>query len=102
MPEQPTTPRAGRGTATATQRWECRCCDPPILLAMYEPGGLIQIKLRDRFYSATGCVHATCPRCGTQHTLDLRTPAPPTDTSDPLTPSTLPALGPDDSNTGWH
>ena len=31
-------------------RWECRCGDPPILLARYSPGGQIEIKVRDRFY----------------------------------------------------
>jgi|GEM_PF-2909928 len=61
------------------QRWECRCADPPILLAMYEPGGQVEIKLRDRFYLASGCVHATCPRCGTQHILDLRPSSEPDD-----------------------
>lgn len=54
-------------------RWECRCGDPPILLARYSPGGQIEIKVRDRFYfMASRCVQATCPRCGAQHILDLR------------------------------
>ncbi|HYI14668.1 MAG TPA: hypothetical protein VEX37_04720 [Thermomicrobiales bacterium] len=69
MPEPSSGTTRKRGTK---QRWECRCADPAILLAMYEPGGQVEIKLRDRFYLASGCVHATCPRCGTQHILDLR------------------------------
>lgn len=63
---------ASRPTARRRYRWECRCCEPPVLLAMYDPGGPVEIKVRDRFYLASGCVHATCPRCGTQHILDLR------------------------------
>ena len=62
-----------RGEATS-RRWECRCCDPPVLLAMYDSDGQIQIKIRDRFYrfyGSLGRVHATCPRCGTVHELDL-------------------------------
>jgi hypothetical protein len=75
-------PRSSSGTTrrrTTKQRWECRCSDPPILLAMYEPGGQVEIKLRDRFYLASGCVHATCPKCGAQHILDLRPSADPDD-----------------------
>lgn len=54
-------------------RWECTCSDPPILLARYDPGGHIEIKVRDRFYHlASGCVQATCPKCGALHILDLR------------------------------
>ncbi|MEX1159042.1 MAG: hypothetical protein WEC79_08960 [Thermomicrobiales bacterium] len=77
MPEQSTSAKRKRA---AQQRWECRCADPPILLAMYEPGGQVEIKLRDRFYLASGCVHATCPRCGAQHILDLRPSSDPDDT----------------------
>lgn len=65
------TERRSRAGRAPKQRWECRCGDPPILLGMYEPGGQIQIKVRDRFYEASGCVYATCPRCGAQHVLDL-------------------------------
>lgn len=54
-------------------RWECRCSTPPILLARYEPGGHIEIKVRNRFYyMASGCVQAVCPKCGASHVLDLR------------------------------
>jgi hypothetical protein len=90
MTEQPAK-RRGRGTAPRS-RWECGCSDPPVLLAMYEPGGQVQIKLRDRFYLASGCVHATCPRCGAQHILDLR---PSSDSRD------LPPIHAGDTNTGW-
>ncbi|HUG16545.1 MAG TPA: hypothetical protein VMM78_16185 [Thermomicrobiales bacterium] len=73
-------------------RWECRCSDPPVLLAMYEPGGQVQIKLRDRYYLASGCVHATCPRCGARHILDLR-PAPES--------GELPPIPASDAGSGW-
>lgn len=73
-------------------RWECRCSNPPILLARYDPDGHIEIKVRDRFYYlASGCVQATCPRCNAQHILDLRHGE-----SDPA----LPAYEPDPT-TGW-
>jgi len=61
----------GQGRAPQL-RWECRCADPPILLGRYDPDGRVQIKVRERYYYASGCVHATCPRCGAQHVLDLR------------------------------
>ena len=77
-----------------TERWECRCGDPPILLAMYRPGGQIEIKLRDRYYWASGCVHATCPRCGTRHVLDVR-PAGADAARD------LPVVQAGDSSAGW-
>jgi hypothetical protein len=80
----PDLPLGQRHRRAARQRWECRCSEPPILLAMYEPGGQVEIKLRDRFYLASGCVHATCPRCGTQHILDLR---PSSAKSDPPAPA---------------
>jgi hypothetical protein len=73
-------PRNGRPTK---QRWECHCGEPAILLGMYDSGGQIQIKVRDRYYETSGCIHATCPRCGTKHVLDLRpastAPDPPVD-----------------------
>ena len=96
MPEQSTRTTRKRSTK---QRWECRCAEPPILLAMYEPGGQVEIKLRDRFYLASGCVHATCPRCGAQHILDLR-PSPDADDAEsgPAHERPIPPLG--GSNTG--
>lgn len=74
-------------------RWECACSDPPILLARYDAGGKVQIKIRDRYYMASGCVHATCPRCGAHHVLDLR-PAPADADGNPTSPP-LPSPG------GW-
>jgi hypothetical protein len=63
---------------------------------MYTPGGQIEIKLRDRYYWASGCVHATCPRCGTRHVLDVR----PADT-DPVRGNESPGVQADDSAAGW-
>jgi hypothetical protein len=68
-------------------RWVCDCTTPPVLLAIYEPSGRIEIKVRDRHYIAHNQLQATCPRCGTRHTLDIRQPAtPPT----PRTPRPKP------------
>lgn len=89
----PRNPGPGQGRAPKL-RWECACTDPPILLARYDPGGKVQIKIRDRYYIASGCVHATCPRCGAQHILDLRPADPATGGNGPGTPP-LPATG------GW-
>ena len=89
------TPRARTPSSARREpklRWECRCAEPPILLARYDPGGQVQIKVRDRFYIASGCVYATCPRCGTQHVLDLR----PDDSDGAFAP--LPAI---DIDPGW-
>jgi hypothetical protein len=96
MPEHATgaNARSGQRGRAARQRWECHCATPPILLAMYEPGGNVEIKLRDRYYLASGRVHATCPRCGAQHVLDLR-PSP-----EPDTGATGPAAGPSTPPTG--
>ncbi len=52
-------------------RWECRCAEPAILLGIYATGRHVEIKCGDRFYLASGVIHATCPRCGVQHILDL-------------------------------
>jgi hypothetical protein len=98
MPEPSSGTRRKRG---AKQRWECRCAEPAILLAMYEPGGQVEIKLRDRFYLASGCVHATCPRCGTQHILDLRPSSDPDDICPASEPARLiPPTG-GSNNGGW-
>jgi hypothetical protein len=98
MPEPTSGARRKRATK---QRWECRCADPPILLAMYEPGGQVEIKLRDRFYQASGCVHATCPRCGTQHVLDLRpSSVPDEDCPESLETLPIPPAG-GSSNGDW-
>jgi len=57
------------------QRWECRCQDPPVLLGTYDPNGLIHIKAGDRYWHVSnGQVRAICPRCGTEHVLNLSNP----------------------------
>jgi hypothetical protein len=56
-------------------RWVCHCTNPPILLAIYDDSGRIEVKVGDRYYIARDQMQATCPRCGTQHTLEVRRPA---------------------------
>jgi hypothetical protein len=53
-------------------RWECRCQQPPVLLATYDDRGRIHIKARDRYWHVDGAVQTVCPRCGSEHTLDPR------------------------------
>ena len=55
-------------------RWECPCQTPAVLLATYDPGGKINIKVRDRYWHlyGFGSVQAICPRCAAEHMLDLR------------------------------
>jgi hypothetical protein len=53
-------------------RWECRCRQPPVLLATYDAHGRIHIKARDRYWHVQGVVQAICPRCGSEHALDPR------------------------------
>jgi hypothetical protein len=55
----------------AVVRWECRCQEPPLLLGTYEANGRIHIKVRDRYWHVDGQVRTICPRCGTEHVLDL-------------------------------
>jgi hypothetical protein len=57
-------------------RWECRCRQPPVLLATYDPRGRIHIKARDRYWHVQGIVQTVCPRCGSEHALDLRPGSP--------------------------
>jgi hypothetical protein len=57
----------------SVQRWECRCQEPAVLLATFEENGRINIKVRDRYWHIEGVVRTTCPRCGVEHVLDLRT-----------------------------
>ena len=64
-------PRAGV-RRDAISRWECRCQQPPVLLATYDAHGRIHIKVRDRYWHVDGQVRAICHRCGTEHVLDLR------------------------------
>ncbi|HLU35323.1 MAG TPA: hypothetical protein VKZ61_06095 [Thermomicrobiales bacterium] len=44
-----------------------------MLLATYDPGGKLNIKVRDRYWHLYGFgqVHAICPKCGAEHVLDL-------------------------------
>lgn len=53
-------------------RWECRCQQPPVLLGTYDARGRINIKMRDRYWHIDGVVQTVCPRCGSEHRLDLR------------------------------
>lgn len=58
--------------SAAQVRWECRCQHPPFLLATYDATGLIQIKVRNRYWYVRGTVQTICTRCGGEHSLDLR------------------------------
>jgi hypothetical protein len=60
--------------ADAATRWVCDCSNPPILLAIYDASGRIEIKVRDRHYIARNRLQATCPRCGAQHVLEIQRP----------------------------
>jgi len=60
-------------------RWVCDCTNPPVLLAIYDESGRIEIKVRHRHYIASGRLEATCPRCGAHHVLDVRQQRPPAD-----------------------
>lgn len=53
-------------------RWECRCQQSPVLLATYDDSGRINIKSRDRYWHIRGTVQTVCPRCGSEHSLDLQ------------------------------
>jgi hypothetical protein len=70
-------------------RWECHCQTPPVLLATWETGGRVNVKVRDRYwhFDGFGQVHAVCPRCASEHVLDLdpssTTPEPDTDPAKP-------------------
>jgi hypothetical protein len=55
-------------------RWVCDCANPPVLLAIYDETGRIEVKVRQRRYVAQGWLEATCPRCGARHVLQLRPP----------------------------
>ncbi len=64
--------RSRSGEGISIFRWVCRCQDPPVLLATYDPDGRVHIKVRDRYWHVVGQVQAICPRCGADHVLDLR------------------------------
>ncbi len=61
-------------TAPPTYRWECPCQEPAVLLATYDPGGKVNIKVRDRYWHVFGFgqVQAICPKCAAEHVLDIR------------------------------
>lgn len=61
-------------TAPPTYRWECPCREPAVLLATYDPGGKVNIKVRDRYWHVFGFgqVQAICPKCAAEHVLDIR------------------------------
>ncbi len=62
---------ADRADPNGLVRWECRCRQPPVLLATYDARGRIHIKARDRYWHVHGTVQTVCPRCGAQHSLDF-------------------------------
>ena len=70
-------------SAAPAVRWECRCQKPPVLLGTWQPGGRVNIKVRDRYWHLDGFGHVStvCPRCARTHELDLG-PSPPVMTSD--------------------
>jgi hypothetical protein len=74
MTEQGNAPRFGDLDAPRRIlfRWECRCRQPPVLLATYDGRGRIHIKARDRYWHVQGVVQTICPRCGSEHALDPR------------------------------
>lgn len=51
-------------------RWTCPNHTNPVLLAMVDSAGHLQIKVRDRIWliSDYSTVTATCPKCGQRHT----------------------------------
>jgi hypothetical protein len=57
-------------------RWVCHCAEPPVLLAIYDETGRIEVKVRQRLYIAHKRLEAICPRCGTRHVLHLHPPDP--------------------------
>jgi hypothetical protein len=69
---KPALPSRVAATEHILFRWECRCQQPPVLLATYDARGRIHIKARDRYWHVQGIVQTICPRCGSEHALDLR------------------------------
>ena len=66
-------PRVIRMTPPS-HRWECGCQTPPVLLATWTDSGQVNIKVRDRYWHVSGCavVQTTCPRCASEHSLNLK------------------------------
>lgn len=52
------------------ERWTCPDHDSPVLLAMVDGNGHLQIKARNRIWLVSDytTVTATCPKCGKRHT----------------------------------
>lgn len=78
-------PRVLRVTPPS-HRWECGCQHPAVLLATWTDAGQVNIKVRDRYWHVSGCgvIQTVCPRCATEHRLDLDNlpdTAPPSDES---------------------
>lgn len=69
-PDQPRVIRM----APPAHRWECGCQQPPVLLATWTDAGQVNIKVRDRYWHVSGCavIQTTCPRCATEHVLDMQ------------------------------
>jgi hypothetical protein len=78
-PGQPETNTDTNTNSGHSIRWACHCSASPILLAVYDRSGRIEVKVGDRYYIAHGHMQAACPRCGTWHTLEV-----PTDTGPPF------------------
>lgn len=55
---------------TSYERWTCPNHGSPVLLAMVDNAGNLQIKVRDRIWLINDftTVTATCPKCGERHT----------------------------------
>lgn len=54
-------------------RWTCPYHEPPVLLAMVDSAGRLQIKVRNRIWLVNdySSVTAVCPKCGARHTRTL-------------------------------
>lgn len=54
-------------------RWTCPYHDPPVLLAMVDSAGHLQIKVRNRIWLVNdySSVTAVCPKCGARHTRTI-------------------------------
>lgn len=57
-------------SATTYERWTCPNHSSPVLLAMVDNAGHLQIKVRNRVWliSDYTTVTAVCPKCGQRHT----------------------------------
>ena len=57
-------------SASPFERWVCPHHSSPVLLAMVDNDGHMQIKVRDRIWliSEYSTVTAICPKCGRRHT----------------------------------